>query len=73
MIFLEDQIIEGIKSGEKKKNTAADPINFNPIFPPTVHDNYGGEVQDERNGATDQKEPANEPLKQDEQVEEVPF
>ncbi|CAL1383495.1 unnamed protein product [Linum trigynum] len=70
VIFLEDETSEDVERGEKKKNTAAGPVNLEPISPSQMHENIEEVVHDEPQGALDQEVQGEEQLEQEEQVEE---
>ncbi|CAL1407753.1 unnamed protein product [Linum trigynum] len=70
VIFLEDETSEDVERVEKKKNTAAGPVNLEPISPSQMHENVEEVVHDEPQGALDQEVQGEEQLEQEEQVEE---
>ena len=45
-MFLEDQLVDDGDKGEKASSFAEIPIRIDPIIPPTVYANHGGELQE---------------------------
>ena len=46
VVFLEDQLVDDGDKVEKACSSAEIPIRIDPIVPPTVHANHGGELQE---------------------------
>ncbi|KAF7121453.1 hypothetical protein RHSIM_Rhsim13G0116100 [Rhododendron simsii] len=47
VVFFEDQTIEDLDKNEKPTPSHEYPVNLDPIPPPIVHDDYGGDVQND--------------------------
>ena len=46
VVFLEDQLVDDGDKVEKASSSIEIPIRIDPVVPPTVHANYGGELQE---------------------------
>ncbi|CAN0846213.1 Retrovirus-related Pol polyprotein from transposon TNT 1-94 [Linum grandiflorum] len=67
VIFLEAETSEDVEGGGNNKNSAAGPVNLEPISPPQTHGNDEEVVLDEPQGALDQEVQEDEHLEQEEQ------
>lgn len=70
VVFYEDQTIEDLDKNEKPTPSHEYPMNLDPIPPPMVHDDYGGDVQ---NDDDVEETPATEETEQEVQQEQVPL
>ena len=55
VMFLEDQLVDEGDKVEKASSSAEIPIRIDPVVPPTVHANHGGELQ-EGNSVTENED-----------------
>ena len=46
VVFLEDQLVDDGDKVEKASSSAEIPIRIDPVVPPTVYANHGGELQE---------------------------
>lgn len=70
VVFFENQTIEDLDKDEKPTTSQEYPVNFDSIPPPVVHDEYGGDEQDD--GGVDDTL-ATEDVEQEMEEEQVPL
>ena len=74
IVFLEDQLVNDGDKVEKASSYAKIPIRIDPVVPPTVHANHGGELQEGDGVTENEDDPTVDDVEVSEQVDgELPL
>ena len=74
VVFLEDQLVDDGDKGEKASYSVEIPIRIDPVVPPIVYANHGGELQEGGGVIKNEDDPIVDDVKPTEQVDgELPL